>query len=224
LILAAIAFVGGIGTVCRRFDRLLVALRFLFGSLVASSFHDLFLASGPCQSRHMNRRAIVPLALLSVMVMAPPASASCAPPQPLRDELGDAKVAFVGTVISTTNLERTALVNVEQIWLGRSLPETVEVRGGPVDDGTATSNDRSFDEGERYLFVPMNATPPFRDDACSATQPFTPEVAQLTPEGALDPTRPGSVAWIVVIAALVGAGVWQLRRARRSAQSTAPDV
>jgi hypothetical protein len=172
----------------------------------------------------MSRPATFLLALFVIAAMASPASASCAPQQPLRDELGDAKVAFVGTVISTTNHDKTALVSVEQIWLGRSLPETVEVQGGPENEQLVTSNDRSFDEGERYLFVPSNAIPPFRDNACTATQPFTPEVARLTPEGAIDPTRPGSVVWIVVVAALVAAGAWQVRRARRSAQSTAPDI
>jgi hypothetical protein len=95
---------------------------------------------------------------------------------------------FVGMVVSTSDGGRRARVRVESIWKGGSLPAYVDVSGsqasGPT---TATSIDRTFESGRRYLFVPFNDRPPFQDNNCSATQPYTVGVAAYAPSDARAP-------------------------------------
>ena len=111
---------------------------------------------------------------------APPAFASCAT-TPSIDEavlLGD--VVFVGTVTRTENSGRWATVRVEERWSGaRSLGDTVEVHGGS-EPGTATSIDRTYVK-TRYLFVVRHGDGALEDDQCTATTPWTPELARLRP-------------------------------------------
>lgn len=108
------------------------------------------------------------------------ALASCIAPRPLSESLASAPAAFVGTVLSVSNGDRTAIVKVEQVWKGPALSGTVEVDGGPT-DGSITSVDRTYQVGVRYLFVPVNGSPPFQDNNCSATQPYTADLAQYRP-------------------------------------------
>lgn len=158
-------------------------------------------------------------------VDAPPAHASCAALPPLPQALAEADVVFVGTVIETTNEQRWATVEVEEVWKGEDIPSTAEVRGGPKDPpgpmNVVSSVDTSYREGARYLFVPFNSTNPYRDNACTPTRRFTPEVQRLRPshvavltpgddrDGA--PPAPGSKwPWIPVTAAalvLIAAGL-----------------
>jgi hypothetical protein len=128
-------------------------------------------------------------------------------------------VAFVGMVLNASNRGRDASVRVESIWLGPRLPETVAVSGGPSDRNVISSVDRSWVTGERYLFVLDDRTPPFRDDACSATTPYTSAVAKLEPEGAITPQDGGLGRWLVVALVLVALGALQARRAWRRAHS-----
>src|SRR3981081_736956 len=85
------------------------------------------------------------------------AQASCGalPGASLRDELATAPVVFVGTVAFTSDNDRVARVRVESIWRGPDLPAYVDVLGSPVTGPfTASSVDRKFRSGERYVFVP----------------------------------------------------------------------
>ena len=168
------------------------------------------------------KHLIAALVLVLVLSSSTPAAAICASPPPLRDSLGEARAAFVGTVLETSNEDREASVRIESIWLGRLLPEVVEISGVPAgasgspEVSLETSEDRMFEEGERYLFVPQNATPPFQDNACTATTLYTDEVAALEPEGAVAPDSGGQgPAWVFVVVALGAVGLWQVRRARR---------
>jgi hypothetical protein len=130
-------------------------------------------------------------------------------------------VVFVGTVTSTSYAGRKATVLVETIWYGPDLPAQVEVIGSPALNA-ATSVDRSFQQGARYLFVPTNNQSPFQDNACSATQPYTPEIAAYKPEGAREVHAPATVQdtsplrfWPWLLLPIAAAGVGLAVRARR---------
>ncbi|MEA2446469.1 MAG: hypothetical protein QOK47_106 [Actinomycetota bacterium] len=171
----------------------------------------------------MKRSLVLALAATFVVAGAGPALAVCAPLPPLKESLGDARAAFVGRVARTTDDDRTATVVVESIWLGPRLPQTVEVTGVPETDNDTpslmTSEDRTYETGKRYLFVPENSAPPFHDNACTATTLYTEEVAALEPDGAIGPANSRSATWIGLIVALAVVGFWQTRRARRRAES-----
>lgn len=116
---------------------------------------------------------------------AVPASASCAmPPGSLKQRLNDASIVFVGTVDSADSMGRVANVLVESVWKG-DVDEHVQVQGGPADPQTATSVDRSFDVGTRYLFVPVSGNGQvFEDNACTDTQQWTKKLDRRRPDGA----------------------------------------
>lgn len=110
------------------------------------------------------------------------AVASCASQVPIKDGLARAQVVFVGTVIYLENGDRWAVVSVEERWRGADgLGPTVEVHGGP-DAGTQTGVDRTY-EPRRYLFAVDAGTGYLVDDACTATTPWTDDLARLRPAG-----------------------------------------
>lgn len=174
-------------------------------------------------------------AILAVVAQAAPVGASCAPPRPLAQSLPEADVVFVGRVLATTNARRWATVQVEEIWKGRGVAATVEVRGGPADPpgpaNVASSVDTFYRAGRRYLFVPYNRPAPYRDNACTPTRPFGPgaerfrpaDAVFLTGDGGSDDPIPAPTStrpWIPVALGaglLTGAGVWMVRRSRRGA-------
>lgn len=173
----------------------------------------------------MRKAAAVAVAAVVAIALPGPASASCAQPPPLRVALEDAPVAFVGTVVATTNDERWATVEVSEVWAGEA-GEVVEVRGGPEDPpgpmGVASSVDRSFRDGETYLFLPSGGEGGvFQDDACSSTTRYTEQVDDLrpaaaeAPDGPSVPDRRGGVLWWAVGAATFGALALLLARARK---------
>jgi hypothetical protein len=122
-----------------------------------------------------------------VVVSALPAPAvvraSCVPPPPLDEAILSGEVVFVGTVTGLESEDRWATVVVEERWNGAGdLPGTVQVRGGP-EPGAATSLDRTYADGTRYLFFTTRGTGFLEDNACSSTQPWTDELAQHRPPG-----------------------------------------
>jgi hypothetical protein len=118
---------------------------------------------------------------------------------------------FVGDVTRTENDGRWAVVLVAERWQNASgLPDTVTVHGGP-EPGTITSADRAFTVG-RWLFDATNFGPYLIDSSCSASQPWTDDLAQYRPTGVAEASGSGSSSGdlfgstdIVVIAILVGA-------------------
>jgi hypothetical protein len=122
----------------------------------------------------MKPTRIFVLSLLTVLLLPAGAHASCAVQLPLSQSLAASSVVFTGTVVSVAGGDRIATVLVDEVWKGGALPEQVEVRGGPGDPQSITSVDRSFVKGDKYLFVPINETPPFEDNACTATQEYSP--------------------------------------------------
>jgi hypothetical protein len=129
---------------------------------------------------------MVSAAAVGLLAVPNPAGAVlCLERPPLEQAIERNAVVFVGTVETLRNVARFATVRVHEQWKGAALPDTVEVRGTDVDDPTAgTSGDRSYDLGSRYLFVPANSMPPFLDGLCSATTPWSAELAQLRPGAA----------------------------------------
>jgi hypothetical protein len=129
--------------------------------------------------------------LLGVPAAANPVAASCAPIVSLEEALLMADTVFVGSVTSTENGGRWASVRVEERWKNaRDLPDNVQVRGGP-EPGTTTSADRVFPLG-RHLFVVTRGPGYLEDNGCSATIPWTDDLAALRPPGLT--ADPGVVA------------------------------
>ena len=179
---------------------------------------------------------------------AQPAAASCAPPMSTAQAIANADVVVVGTVSSTRSRDRVATVSVEEVWKG-SVGNSFEVFGGPDRDDAATSVDRTYRVGVRYLllaFEPAAHGSPgtfggrYEDTACSATQPwddslarFRPSTAAIVAASTTSPPRSSSPVtdsasrrngvWkIVVGAAIAGAaltGTVLWRRARRARTS-----
>jgi hypothetical protein len=116
------------------------------------------------------------------------AQASCAvvgSPPSLGDQLSAAHVLFVGTVIYTSNGNRTARVKVESIWKGPRLPAFVDVHGEAPGCGLncGSSMDHSYSSGQGYLFAPLNDNPPFQDygECGGLTQPYSTDLAASEP-------------------------------------------
>jgi hypothetical protein len=161
------------------------------------------------------------------------AQASCAMPRPLPEMLASAPLVFVGTVVSTSDGDRVARVKVESIWKGPNLPAVVEVHGSPASGwGAATSVDRHYRAGERDLFVLYSDQQPYQDNNCSATQPYSAQVAVLAPSDVRSPapltTREQvqnlvsqywlSIAIAVVVVAIAVVAYMSVRRPRPSPQ------
>ena len=125
------------------------------------------------------------------------AVASCAAPVPLDQAIAEASNVFVGTVAELRFDDRFAVFDVEDVWKG-DLPDRVEVNGGPsiVDlesagDGVsvATSVDRTYRLGERYLVVSHGLDQDvLADNACSATREYADDLVDFRPADAHAPT------------------------------------
>jgi hypothetical protein len=85
------------------------------------------------------------------------AQASCMRAPSLQEQMATSPLVFVGTV----------------------------VHGSPASgSGVMTSVDRMFRAGERDIFVLFSDRAPLQDNSCSATQPYTAEIAALAPSNA----------------------------------------
>jgi len=97
-------------------------------------------------------------------------------------QVRDGQVVFVGSVVSLSNDDHWAVVNVEERWRGAdSLGDAVRVHGSG-DPGVVLPTDRTYEPG-RYLFVVTDAGTYLADNACSGTQPWTADLARLRPAG-----------------------------------------
>jgi hypothetical protein len=145
------------------------------------------------QSSSRSLGAVLAASLVWALWTAPAASASCAPLPPLTEALAAADVVFVGTVTGLEYDRRTATFDVEEVWKGE-VGGSVLVNGGPPLEeleraereglGIATSVDRTFELGVRYLVVPREASGDvLSDDSCSATQPYASNLDRFRPAG-----------------------------------------
>lgn len=119
--------------------------------------------------------------LLAIGPVPPhPAAATCATRPDLVVALRDAEFVLVGSVVALENDARWVTVRVEESWRGPFEPgTTVEVRAGP-EPGAASVVDRVF-APSRYLLLPRSGPGHLVDDACSATRPWSEELAVHRP-------------------------------------------
>lgn len=159
---------------------------------------------------------------------AVPALASCAAdPRPLAAQVADADVAFVGTVVALSHDGRTARLRAEEIWKGPRLQTPVVHGGAGGLTAGATSVDRTWQAGERYLVFPLVDGQRLTDNACTPTRPWSEELAAARPADArlvqVTTDEGGAVAvrrpWVLLgatVAALIGGAVWFAKRRLRS--------
>jgi hypothetical protein len=123
-----------------------------------------------------------------LVIGAQGAQASCAMLSSLQEQIGTAPLVFVGTVVSTSDSDRVAHIRVESIWKGPTLSAYVDVHGSPVSGFNIHSSvDRMYRAGERDIFVLFSDSEPYQDNSCSATQPYTAEIAAMAPADARPP-------------------------------------
>ena len=120
----------------------------------------------------MRNRVLITLALVATVVVAPAgaAHAQCGSALSTEESLAQTEVAFVARVIDRSNRDRTAVMEVLEVWKGSPLPPTVVVNGGPEDLDQHTTVDRVFLLGQIYLVMPANSRAPFQDSLCSGSQ------------------------------------------------------
>jgi hypothetical protein len=187
-------------------------------------------------------------AAFAALALVPAAKASCAPLPPLAKPLAAAEVVFVGTVTRLEHDGRVATFRVEEVRKG-VVGSTVVVNGSAVSLaalekaarkglGIASSVDRTYELGVRYLVVPHDASREvLLDNSCSATQIYMSKLdASGPPREASFPPPPSPpatgrpveppegisrltlglvAAAIGVAAAAASAGLW-LRRTKRA--------
>lgn len=142
--------------------------------------------------------------------LVPPGSAlaDCQPAGPIEQALRNAEVVFVGTVRATRAGGSVASFAVEEVWRG-SLGEAVEVRGS-FDGDRPGEDDRVWTVGQRYLVLPVQFDGALRDNICTATTEWRPEMGDLRPDGATGggagfPAAIVAPAFALLLLAVVGA-------------------
>jgi hypothetical protein len=162
---------------------------------------------------------IVAALLVGIAAAAQP---RCAEPPTPKEALASNDVVFAGRVLETAGKGRVAVVEVRSIWKGGDILGVTRVEGGDVE--SPSRDDRTFETGQQYVFFPRNDRPPFRDDRCSATTELTAAVARLEPDDAHAPrSGRGNSFVVVLVVAIVAAGVFQVRRALRSPPDRRPE-
>jgi hypothetical protein len=129
------------------------------------------------------------LASAGLLLLAAPGSvlADCMMPPPVQEAAQTAEIVFVGTVAETSNHNSWANVQVEEVWRGPDQPAAVIVKGGPAGN-MATSVDRSFEVGMKYLFFPYaDDAGSLADNSCTNTVQWSADLAQLRPADARQP-------------------------------------
>lgn len=148
----------------------------------------------------MHVRTFLSAAALAVAALLPsalPASASCMfDDRPVEAKVQEATFVAVGTVVATRHGGTTAEVQLDEVWKGDASLRRIVVQGGSGQDGMATSVDRSFVEGTRYLLFPQPDGNIFLDNACSATQEWSDDLAAARPADAttIDASEAGAEA------------------------------
>jgi hypothetical protein len=121
------------------------------------------------------------LAALAALAAPTTSLASCAMSPDIKVAVASADVAFVGTVTGTINDGTWATVSVEEIWQGPDQPTEVTIKGGPGGNA-ATSVDRAFEIGVKYLFFPhLDPAQGLTDNSCSPTTQWSADLAAFRP-------------------------------------------
>ena len=173
----------------------------------------------------VSRSTALIAAIVASLVLSQPAAASCMVLPQLSKALADAPVVFVGTVVETKHDGRVATVEVEQVWKG-SVGALVVVNGGGASitemeraeangEALATSVDRAYENGVRYLVLPWHVRGQvMSDNACSSTQPYTAKLASHAPPGTTPPADKNADAAPAGLASTTSQGngvqTWQI--------------
>jgi hypothetical protein len=157
----------------------------------------------PTQRRAL-RPTLVALAALALLAMPSVALADCAKPPDIKTASVSADIAFVGTITATDNRGSWATVSVEEVWRGPDQPAEVLVKGGPGGNA-ATSVDRSFEVGVKYLFFPyVDPAQGLSDNSCTSTTPWSDEYVGLRPASAHAPSAAPATSSGFDFAGIVG--------------------
>jgi hypothetical protein len=160
-------------------------------------------------------RIVSVLGLAGAVLLVPaPVLADCQLAPPLDKAVIDAASVFVGTVSSVRSHGFSAEVDVREVWRGAIVGHVV-VDGG-LDPAHPAEDDRQFEVGVTYLFLPTTIDGRLVDSICSATTPWVEEaMAGLRPPEGLAPeptpssqsgllSALGGVSGPVLVAAIVG--------------------
>lgn len=149
----------------------------------------------------------------------------CAPPLPLEKAVFS-DLVFVGRVTDVANGGRSATVEVTDVWRG-DVATPITVFGG-ADPTNPAEDDRVFDVGVTYLFVPSRVPGLGQgivvDSVCSSTTPWTDDMKSIRPPDAHAPAAaeagtasgPNPLAFLdgiiepIIVAAIVGGGAFLL--------------
>ena len=132
-------------------------------------------------------RVLAATAALAFVLPPSAALADCMMPAPVEQAVQTAEIVFVGTVAETSNHNSWASVQVEDVWRGPDQPVAVIVKGGPAGN-MATSVDRFFEVGTKYLFFPfVDPEVGLADNSCTSTVQWSADLAQLRPADARQP-------------------------------------
>ncbi len=132
-------------------------------------------------------RVLAATATLAFLLPSATTLASCMIPPPIDEAFESAEIVFVGTVTETSNRGTWASVAVEEVWKGPDQPIAVVIRGGPGGNA-ATSVDRTFEIGVKYLFFPYaDSEIGLADNSCSLTTPWSDDLVALRPADAHQP-------------------------------------
>ena len=127
------------------------------------------------------------LVLANLVRMPTVALASCAVAPSLATALIDAPAVFVGTVTFVDHAGRVANVHVDDVWKGR-VAAAVQVVGTPDLNAGATTVDRYYTVGQKYLFIPFaGGGDRFQDNNCTLTRPYSAGLAGFRPSNAVGP-------------------------------------
>jgi hypothetical protein len=131
---------------------------------------------------------------VGVIADANPAWASCV------ESPDRSPYRFTGTVVSTSNADRTAIVYTDDRHL-------VTVLGSDAQGPDAhTEEDRTYAVGLRYEFDPVNDSSPYQDNLCSATHLLNGSDT-APPAGGPRGSQSGGgrTSWLVVLAVALSA-------------------
>ena len=172
------------------------------------------------------RHTLLAFTILLWLAGATTAAADCEPAGPIDEALPDAPIAFVGTVTAVDGPIATFAVG--EVWAG-AVAEVVTVRGlndgleAPDGNGAAFSeDDRHWSNRTTYLVVPFVDNGVLRDNQCTATTEWRPELEELRPadarilaggESTVEYGPPAALLLIAAVALLVlAASVLAFRR------------
>jgi len=137
-------------------------------------------------------RILPVIAVAAALLLAPgPALADCQMAGPLDESIARAEVVFVGRVSEIDAGGRSAAVEVAEVWKG-DVANRIVVDGG-LDPANPAEDDRTFELGVTYLFLPSVVDGHLVDSICSATTPWDEaSIAGLRPGGAAPPPSPAT--------------------------------